>query len=239
MIPQMVQLNLHESQTSCMNRAPKIAAIVLAAGASQRMGEPKQLLPLGSRRLLEVSLSAVTLPEVTESIVVLGAHSESIKAALWLDEATVLHNPDWESGMLSSIQVGLQHLCSESEPNWPDFVIVHPSDFALVRHTTIQAMLLRALTSDHRPPVVSPAFMGRTGHPILLGRSLFSAVLGLSRELGLDAVVHAHRDERIVVEVDDPGIHFDIDTPEDYQAAVTAFDAIQRAREDILKRLIG
>jgi len=220
-----------------MTTPKRIAAIVLAAGASSRMGEPKPLLPLGSRRLLEVALSAVTLPEVSEVVVVLGANADQIESALWLDEANVVHNSDWNQGMLTSVQAGLASLCTGASDTWPDFVLVHPCDYPLVRHTTVQAILLRALASTTPPPIISPSMMSRTGHPILLSRAVLPDVLKLSRELGLDAVVHAYRSERVIVEVDDPGIHFDVDTPEDYQAATVAFEAIQRAREDLLKKL--
>lgn len=216
---------------------PRIAAIVLAAGESQRMGEPKQLLRFGSRTLLDLALGAVALTEIDETVLVLGAHAAEIRARLWLDEVDVVHNPAWAGGMATSVQAGLGSLCAGAEGEWPDWVVVMPCDFALVRPTTVAHLLLRAVSGAPSVPIVCPGLMGRTGHPIVLGRAAIRDALSLNPGVGLDTVVHIHRPQREVVEVDDPGIHFDIDTPEDYRSALKAWEAMQSGREEIMRQL--
>jgi len=201
------------------------------------MGEPKALLRFGSRTLLDLALSAVSLSEIDRTVLVLGARSSEIQGQLWLDEVEVVENPDWPTGMTSSVQAGLRTLCLEEQSTWPDWVVVMPCDFALVRPTTVAHLLLRAVTMPEPAPILSPSLMGRTGHPIVLGRVAIADALSLNPGVGLDTVVHIHRPHREAVEVDDPGIHFDIDTPEDYRAALGAWEAMQAAREDSFKRL--
>lgn len=218
------------------NTPPRFAAIVLAAGESARMGQPKALLRFGSRTMLDLALAAVSMPEIDATVLVLGAHGQEIRKSAWLDEVEVVENAAWREGMLTSVQTGLRTLAA-SPGGLPDYCVVMPCDYALVRHTTVCALLLRAATANPRPPLISPSFYGRTGHPIVIGREVMEAALKLDRSLGLDAAVHAFRDEREVVEVDDAAIHFDIDTPEDYQAAMRAHGVMEDARTESSKFL--
>jgi molybdenum cofactor cytidylyltransferase len=207
--------------------APRISCAVLAAGASTRMGEPKALLPFGRVKLLDLALSATALPEFHRAALVLGAHAAQIEAAMWLDEVEVLHNAAWERGMITSVQAAVGALATDS-----DWVLLFPCDYALVARATVAHLAMRALSHGNRqdaPPVIAPSMMGRSGHPIVLGRETFDPILNLNPELGLDTVVHAFRDRRELVEVDDPAIHFDIDTPEDYRAAAAAYEARRAA----------
>lgn len=215
--------------------SPRIAALVCAAGASTRtesLGEPKQLLRFGTRTLLDLALASVSMMEVDQITLVLGAHAEAIQAQLWLDEAEIVHNDEWQRGMLSTIQTGLRAL-----GDGYDWVVMLPCDYALVERSTIAQLLLRAATSASAAPLIAPSFFGKSGHPVLLGKEMQAAALNLPLDVGLDSAVQAFKSERVLVEVDDPAIHFDIDTPMDYQRALDAFNAKSQSREAYLKAL--
>lgn len=219
------------------NGAHKICVLVLAAGESRRMGQPKALLRFGEQYLLDLALHSVMLSEIERSVLVLGAHEEAIRSAMWLDDVEIVVNKSWQSGMLSSVISGLRDLAANDNPDW---VLVYPCDYALVSRESVARLCLRALASaDNPPPIIAPSYLGRSGHPILLHRVAWNDALALPDGVGLDAVVQAHRQERVLVEVADPCIHFDVDTPEDYQRALEIHRAEIEHREHISKVLQG
>jgi molybdenum cofactor cytidylyltransferase len=176
-------------------------------------------LQIGRGRLLDLAIAATTLPEIAATVLVLGCHAGQIRQSMWLDEVDVVENAAWELGMLSSIQAGLRRVGPH------DWTLIFPCDYGLVRAETVARLCLRAaLSSSNEAAIIAPACLGRSGHPILLGREAVVAALALTPEVGLDTVVHALRDRRELVEVDDPAIHFDIDTPEDAQSARRAYE---------------
>ncbi|MCA8938181.1 MAG: nucleotidyltransferase family protein [Planctomycetes bacterium] len=213
----------------------RLGALVIAAGDSKRMGEPKQLLSFGSKTLLDLAISAVTLPEFDRIALVLGANAELVREKHWLDECEIFVNDDWSKGMITSIQAGLRPLAASC-----DWVLVHLCDYALVERETIARLLLRALApTQPQTQVVTPIWQGQSGHPIVLGRETFKPILDLNPELGLDAVVAAFSVQRERVEVRDPCVCLDIDTPEDYQRALAAWQAREAGDESVVKVLMG
>jgi len=223
--------------------SPRIGALILAAGESTRtadLGSPKQLLRFGTRTLLDHAVSNLGMSEIERSVLVLGAHADKIQAELWLDEAEIVVNADWQLGMISSVQAGLRALGDRF-----DWVLILPCDYALIERTTIATLLLRAYAepqlarADKREPapLIAPSFYGKSGHPILLNAELCKAALALDTGVGLDAVVQAYKPQRALVEVDDPAIHFDVDTPDDYQRALNAWRMRSESREAYLKAM--
>ena len=210
----------------------RIGALVLAAGESRRMGEAKQLLTFGTKRLLDLALSAVSLPELVDSTLVLGAHAEAIKDAMWLDEFEVVNNARWAEGMITSVKAGVAMLKGRV-----DWAIVLPCDYALVERNTVARLALRAACVDEPCRIISPVCYGQSGHPILLHHSLFDDVLNLNEGVGLDAVVQAYADARERVEVTDSGVLFDIDTPDDYDRALQAWNTREQAASAFVKHL--
>lgn len=223
-----------------------IAAIVLAAGASSRMGRPKQLLPLGGGTLLDAALAAVSGSDIDQVVLVLGAYEADIRARLWLDDCEVVSNPSWERGMMTSVQAGLRALGAgvaqtRGQPGdtvaLPAWTVIMPCDYALTEQSTVIALLLRALREGGNVSLLRPAFFGRAGHPIVLGRELAALTLSANPDAGLDAVVREHREREVLVEVSDPAIHFDIDTPQDYETAQKAMQLRAESRDAYLKLL--
>lgn len=181
-----------------------IGAIVLAAGASSRMGRPKATLPAGGgASFLEAILATLGAAGADASIAVVAPGFEP--------PCPFVTNPDPSRGMLSSVQCGLRAL-----PPGLDAVLVWPVDHPLVEVTTVAAMIAAFRAGGHS--VVVPAFRGLRGHPVLFASAVLPELDAADPAQGARAVVHAHAD-RLELAVDDPGVVGDIDTPEDYRRA--------------------
>ena len=192
-----------------------ISGIVLAAGASSRMGQPKAALPLGSQGETVVARVVRTLlaggvPRVT---VVAGAHVEAVRGAMPQHEprASVIEHPLWERGQLSSLLAGLQSI---EEPQL-EAIVVTLVDVPLVSPTTVAALLAEWRRSG--APIVRPARGDEHGHPVVFDRAVFDDLRGADLNTGAKAVFAKHKDRVLNVVVDDPGAFEDMDTPEDYQ----------------------
>ena len=189
-----------------MSRSP-VAAIILAAGASSRMGRPKALLGLPSRGSFAGAIAdAATEAGVAIVCFVLGPpHGEAIRAAL-PPSARVAWNADPSRGMLSSIQAGIAAVQHEAEA-----ALVWPVDQPLVSVATVRALL--AAPADR---IVIPVRAGRGGHPVRLPRALFPPVMALPHERGLRGLMEDEPARVLRIEVEDRGAVADVDTPGDY-----------------------
>ena len=189
-----------------------VVGIVLAAGASSRMGRPKALLPLGAE--VFVTRVCATLQEagLDDLVVVAGADCAAIGDAIASAglRARVVENPRREDGQLSSVLAGL----AVADRPGVDAVLVHLVDVPLVRPTTVRAVL----DAFHRTqaPVVRPVVGRRHGHPVLFARRVFDELRRADPSVGAKAVVRAHAASACEVPVDDDGACRDIDTPADY-----------------------
>jgi molybdenum cofactor cytidylyltransferase len=180
--------------------------IVLAAGASSRMGRPKALLTVRGRPAVEIVCENLRDAGVDDVVVVLGRHAEEIRAAADLRTVRLVDNPAWPTGRTSSIQAGIAALPSDAA--WTLLALV---DMPLVRLDTIRALVAAAETSTAE--VVAPVHDGRRGHPIALRRPLFDRIAGLGPDEPLrDALRSASRRD---VSVDDRGVLVDLDEPAD------------------------
>ena len=196
-----------------------LAAIVLAGGASARMGRPKALLPDGDGRPFVARLARTFLAAATDEIVVVtGAAHDAIVEALKHDRLPVMPrvvtNTDPSRGQLSSLWVGLDAV---QRPEL-DAVLVTLVDVPMVRPATVRAVI--DAWRRERPPIARPAIGERHGHPVLFDRTVFDELRRAPLNEGAKAVVHAHAHELLNVAVDDEGCLIDIDTPEDYAALV-------------------
>jgi len=199
---------------------PVIETIVLAAGASSRMGRSKAALPLSHAadtflKRLGSTLLEAGLPRLT---IVTGAFPDLLASA-WPDHdrrVRAVHNPHWSSGQLSSILAGLDAVRAGD----PDALLVALVDTPLVRATTVRA-LIDAWRAT-RAPIVRPCRGDQHGHPVLFDRALFAELRAADPARGAKPVVHAHRDTLIDLAVDDDGAFRDADTPDDYAAMLRA-----------------
>jgi CTP:molybdopterin cytidylyltransferase MocA/SAM-dependent methyltransferase len=208
----------------------RVAALVLAAGASSRFGSPKALARLDGRPLLEHVLDAVRQAGIERTVVVLGHAADEIDEAIdWLDE-TLVRNPD-PSRLSSSLQVGLAAVDELDPP--ADAVVVVLGDQPRTRPEVIRA-LTAAAHGDR--PVVAPRYAAGGGaNPVLIRREAFDLVDEASGDRGLGPIL-AERDD-LVTWVDVEGSNPDIDTPGDLAALVWGdrvranSDQVERVRE--------
>jgi molybdenum cofactor cytidylyltransferase len=192
-----------------------ISAIVLAAGASSRMGQAKAAMPFGHTGETVVSRVVRTMLEggVPEVVVVAGAHIDAVRAAMPSHEprARVIEHPGWEQGQLSSLLAGLDAI----DHPLIEAALVTLVDVPLVRSSTV-AEVIKAWRRTGAP-IVRPANGERHGHPVIFDRSIFSDLRSADPGIGAKAVFALHRDRIVNVEVQDAGAFQDMDTPEDYQ----------------------
>lgn len=187
-------------------------AILLAAGESRRMGYPKPLLKVGSRTFIEI-LAAAILQSVARLIVVVGAHADAVRAAIPADpRILVVENPDFLKGQLSSIKAALPRVRAAAAG-----ALIHLADHPMVRAETFAAVVDSYRRAGK--PIAIARYRGRRGHPVLFARELFVELAAAPEDQGARAVVLADPSRVAYVDVDDPGVLADLDTPEDLERA--------------------
>ena len=188
--------------------SPQVAAIVLAAGMSQRMGMPKQLMPLGDKTLLEHALANVRSADVSEIVLVLGAYADEIEQKIATDGLKIVINSLYEQGMGTSIRAGLAAL----DPSTTAALIVL-ADQPFVRPTTLDQLI--SYHAEHGSQITLPLYKGFRGNPVLLDQSVFPEMTGLSGDVGCRAIFGTHTEGIHKVPVNDIGVLLDIDTLDD------------------------
>jgi molybdenum cofactor cytidylyltransferase len=196
------------------DRKVRIDAILLAAGESRRMGFPKPLLSLGPGADTFITRTLrLILPTVERVVVVLGAHADRIRAAIPAEaRITIVENPNYLDGQLSSLKIGLGALAPETSA-----AMVHLADHPMVAGGTYLAVAETYRRT--RGPIVIARHAGRRGHPAIFDRSIFSELLAAPLSEGARVVVNATPSRIVYTDVDDPGVALDLDTPEDLARA--------------------
>ena len=197
-----------------------VAAVVLAAGKSTRMGRPKALLPLpDGRTFLARIIDTFLAAGLDDVVVVLGHEADTIAASLDQQNARarVVVNRDYESGQLSSLLTGLRAI---DRPG-VSAMLLTLVDVPLVSADTVRAVLARDRATS--APLVRPVDGERHGHPVLIDRTLFEALRRADPSTGAKPIVRAHVSIAGNVEVKDEGAFLDVDTPDEY-ARLTAED---------------
>lgn len=186
-----------------------ITAIILAAGQSKRMGRPKMLLPWSKTTVLGQVIDIFKAAGIEDIIVITGGAREEVEALVGVSARTAF-NLDFAQGeMLGSIQVGLTELSAEVEA-----VLIGLGDQPQVQERSVRLVVDEYAKSG--ASLIVPSFQMRRGHPWLVARSLWEEILRMRYPETLRDFLNRHATDIHYVEINDPGILKDLDTPEDY-----------------------
>ena len=197
----------------------RVAAIVLAAGASSRMGRNKLLLEVEGETVLDRLLQAL-IPDVAEIVIVTGHNPKSIELIAERHHIRTVFNPDHEKGMTTSFQAGLRAVEADAA-----FLVL--GDQLGLEPELLQRMV-QALETNPEVLIVSPEHEGKRGHPTLFRKTVFGEFLKMGSEAILRDIVLRHEKEHRMV----PGSRWttmDFDTPADFVEAAELWKA-RRAR---------
>lgn len=188
-----------------------ISAIVLAAGESKRMGQPKMLLPWGETIVLGQVISVLKSGGVEDIVTVTGGFQEKVEAVAREFGSHVVFNEEYANNeMLSSIQYGLRSLKAEAEA-----ALICLGDQPQVQERSVRRV--RETFENGKSKIVVPSYQMRRGHPWLVARPLWEEILMMKSPQSPRDFLNAHSNEIEYVDVDNPSILQDLDTPEDYQ----------------------
>lgn len=194
-----------------MNRSCSVAIIILAAGESKRLGQPKQLIPYRGTTLLGNIIETALSSQANLTIVVTGAHSDVVRASIAKYDITVIENQQWQDGMASSIVFGLESVALADA--CPNAVLLLTSDQPGVTTQLLDEII--SLYNDTAGRIVASAYENTMGVPALFDQAYFSELKQLEGDRGARSIINKNRDQ--VVAVDFPGGALDIDTAEDLE----------------------
>jgi len=195
-----------------MRLAPSFAGVILAAGASARMGQDKALLSWHGETFLSSAIRA--LQPLTELVIVVaGENADRIAPIIYANAAFLVRNPNPERGQFSSLQTGLDEVLNRGR----DAAIVTLADRPAPGEQTIQQLKAEFLKADDQIWAVVPEFAGKHGHPIVIGREMIEVFLRAPTASNARDVEHANQTHILYVPVNDPYIALNVDTPEDLE----------------------
>ncbi len=195
-----------------MALAPSFAGVVLAAGASSRMGRDKALLPWHGETFLSAAIRALQ-PATELVIVVAGANADELTPIVNANAAFLVINPNPGKGQFSSLKVGLQEVLNRGR----DGAIVTLVDRPPPSVATLKRLKNEFLAAGEQVWAVVPEYAGKHGHPIVIGREMMTAFLNAPDSSSAREVEHSLESHIRYVPVDDPLVAANVDTPEDFQ----------------------
>ncbi|MBM3503527.1 MAG: 4-diphosphocytidyl-2C-methyl-D-erythritol kinase [Alphaproteobacteria bacterium] len=206
-----------EDDQGGVQRVPRIAAIILAAGQSRRMGRNKLVTPVGGVPMVSRVVDAVERSQAGPTIVVTGHDAEKVREALLGRALTFVHNPEYAAGLSTSLKAGIAAL-----PEDCDGAIVVLGDMPAIRADHLDR-LIAAFNPVEGRAICVPTNAGKRGNPVLCGREFFAEMKDIAGDVGAKHLLGQHPDRVCEVAVDDDAVLVDVDTPE----ALTAFAARQ------------
>jgi molybdenum cofactor cytidylyltransferase len=183
--------------------------IILAAGESSRLGQAKQLLPYQNKTLIEHIVKQATATNATKIVVVLGAFAERIRPFLAFANIEIVENKNWEKGMSSSLQKGLEHAQNA------DYILVLLSDQPFVNTALLNQIVEKAKTTHF--PIIATKYNDILGVPALFKKAVFNELNNLNEKEGAKKVIKKYAKKQQVGIVHFEKAAIDIDTMADYE----------------------
>ncbi|SDL87943.1 NTP transferase domain-containing protein [Bacillus sp. OK048] len=197
----------------------KIGAIILAAGLSKRMGQPKLLLPLKGKPMFRYPLELAIRNQLDPICLIGGQHSKTFETeAADLLNVDYIWNPNYEEGMSTSLKMGIQHLKEET-----DAVFIFLADQPFVPDLVIQSMIEQYRNGIR---IVRPVYQGDLGHPILIDKSLFKEFQNITGDQGGKEIIKKYKNQTRLLPFEDAFWGMDIDTLKDYQTGENYYKKI-------------
>jgi molybdenum cofactor cytidylyltransferase len=194
-----------------MDKSSGVAAIILAAGLSQRMGQPKLLLPWGNSTVIEQVTGVLSDCDVRPIVIVSGKTDSELQRLFRYSENHVAFNTEFENGsMITSLQVGLKTV----EDLGATAALMALGDQPQIQIETVK----RVIRAHHSDPdrLIIPSYQMRRGHPWIIPQRFWQELCNLDPEQTMRSFLNGHEKDIIYTVVDTASIHADLDTPEDY-----------------------
>ncbi|SIR97779.1 molybdenum cofactor cytidylyltransferase [Peribacillus simplex] len=201
---------------------PEIGAIILAAGMSIRMGEPKLLLPLRGQPLFRHAIDSILGSTMQPIHLVAGKYIEEIRQhSEDYPELKIIHNPYYADGMSTSLKLGVQSINEHV-----DAVMIFLADQPLISRDIIQSLIDKYIEcKDEGVRIVRPKYKGEAGHPILVDAVLLNEFHSINGDQGGKSIIKKYDAVTETVSFDNSMWGFDIDTPEDFQKVKLHLDS--------------
>ncbi len=206
-----------------------VSGILLAAGLSTRMGQPKQLLPFGENTIVETVVDNMLNSKFSKVVAVLGHYAEQIQDILNKYPVTTVVNPDYRKGMLTSAQVGIKSLNLTNDGNLEGSERTNHIAFSimLVDQPFITSELIDTVINAYihsEKGIVLPSYQYRRGHPVIFHHKYADDILALDTDSdGVRSLYRAYSDDIHYVNVDTDAILRDIDDKVDYEKALNDY----------------
>ena len=187
-----------------------INAVVLAAGASKRMGKPKPLLRFRDGTFLEQIVAVLRLSDADRITVVLGAEADAIRKTVDLSGVNVVINKDFQRGQLSSLIAAIK-----TTPPQTQAILVCLADMPFITAEVVDEIISKF--KETNVPIIVPVLNKIRGHPTLFARSLFNELLNAPQEQGARFVLYSNEQRILELQTSESGILIGIDTPDEYR----------------------
>ena len=185
-----------------------VAALVLAAGSSTRMGANKLLADFNGRPMIVQTVAQIEASQVNQIVVVTGHQAAKIEAALRGEPVSFTHNPDYVLGLSTSLRVGVAALIGKA-----DAILVCLGDMPLIDPADINKMI-DALDYANEKSVVVPIYAGQMGNPVLWAAKHIQALMACEGDRGARGLLEKLKNETAKIEIGNPRVVLDADTPE-------------------------